>query len=609
MFNSVKPRSRPVLVLLLVLLAASGLGTASAHDTPGVAHPTQFTDVHSHSFYATAVDWMVQNVITTGTSPTTFHPDRNVTRGEAAAFLWRMSCRPEPAAPHSFDDVHAGWQQDPVGWLQQHGAAPVQGTDSEPADVFGPSTLLTRAQMAGLLYQLFGDGTQPETTPLPFVDVTEPWQTAPVAWLIANQVTTGTSPTTFHPDRNVTRGEFATFLWRHSQQPAPTDRLCEPPPTLDPANPVPDAGLGPFPPPPSRLLLSAGRQAMIDEDFGRVAEYLSEAQAGCRPWAGTVHNRCVLDAQNGSQLCFGWVTARDSLGWETCPRRIDHDGTGRPLETVVVDSSTPPHLRHDVIFGTAKEGLCVTADCAWADVNDPARQAAACARFWRQDPALHLLPGDGVFVCGPPDGCVRWYDVVADRCSLDGVLWCYYGSSLWHRCAHQPTAVQPSGVPCPSTESVDWVNRGRGLYTILGDRTANQIVLTPGVWEFTLCFRGNHHLYAHIPPAPGYHDGGPVGIEVWGPRRFDKPGPNGDTRFDGWAIIPHHTDPGYGDCSGPPDEKWWTYLFCVVSADDWDHHRVMVVTSTGQNPPFITHLVPSGRSQNGYWEITATKTS
>ena len=229
MFNSMKHRSKPVLVLLLPLLlaalAATGLGTATAHDSPAVQHPTQFTDVHSDSFYVTAVDWMVQNEVTTGTSDTTFHPDRNVTRGEAAAFLWRMTCRPQPAASHSFSDVHADWQQQPVGWLQQHGAAPVQGTGTEPDDVYGPSTLLTRAQIAALLYQLFGDGTQQETVS-PFVDVTEPWQTAPVLWLLVNQVTTGTSPTTFDPDRNVTRGEFATFLWRHSQQPDPTQRIC-----------------------------------------------------------------------------------------------------------------------------------------------------------------------------------------------------------------------------------------------------------------------------------------------------------------------------------------------------------------------------------------------
>ena len=236
MFNSTKPRRKPVYVLLpllLAALAATGLGTASAHDIPGVQHPTQFTDVHPHSFYATAVDWMVQNGITTGTSDTTFHPDRNVPRGEAAAFLWRMSCRPQPAGPHSFSDVHAVWQQQPVSWLQQYGAAPVPGTDTEPDDVFNPATLLTRAQVAALLYQLFGDDVIQETVS-PFADVTEPWQTAPVLWLLATGVSTGTSATTFDPDRSVTRGEFATFLWRLSYQPGPAQRICQPPPVVEP---------------------------------------------------------------------------------------------------------------------------------------------------------------------------------------------------------------------------------------------------------------------------------------------------------------------------------------------------------------------------------------
>ena len=49
MFNSTKPRSKPVFVLLLAALVATGLGTASAHDSPAVQHPTQFTDVHSDS--------------------------------------------------------------------------------------------------------------------------------------------------------------------------------------------------------------------------------------------------------------------------------------------------------------------------------------------------------------------------------------------------------------------------------------------------------------------------------------------------------------------------------------------------------------------------------
>ena len=353
-------------------------------------------------------------------------------------------------------------------------------------------------------------------------------------------------------------------------------------------------------PPP---VLSAERALMVAEDFARVSKYLTGVQAGCRPWADAVTNRCVLDTQDGLQLCFGWVTARNGLGWEPCLRHVGHDGTGRATETIT-DDNPMFHLRHNSLFGRVYEGLCATSDCSWAAVTDPARVAVGCARFWQAN--SHLTPGHGGLVCGPPDGCVRWYVVVTDRCNLDGVLWCHYNSGLWHECSQQPTVLQPSGLPCLSTAGADWVNRGRLMSLTLEKVSKHQIVLTPGVWRFTLCVRGNHHerTQSHI-------DRGDAGFEVRGPWRFDYPGPNGDTSFDGWGITPHHTDPGAGDCPDPASEgQRYTHMFCVVSADDWDHHRVMTVTSTGQNPPFITHLKPSNRRfQRGYWEITATKIS
>ena len=36
----------------------------------------------------------------------------------------------------------------------------------------------------------------------------------PVAWLVANDITTGTTPTTYAPDAPVTRAQLATFLYR-----------------------------------------------------------------------------------------------------------------------------------------------------------------------------------------------------------------------------------------------------------------------------------------------------------------------------------------------------------------------------------------------------------
>jgi hypothetical protein len=63
--------------------------------------------VNPGDFFATAVAWMVDERITTGTSPTTFHPDRAVTRGEAATFLWRASESPSGGS-EPFVDVNPG---------------------------------------------------------------------------------------------------------------------------------------------------------------------------------------------------------------------------------------------------------------------------------------------------------------------------------------------------------------------------------------------------------------------------------------------------------------------------------------------------------------------
>ena len=64
-----------------LVVAFAALSTASATHV--------FTDVDDNRFFADAVEWASTNGITTGTSPTTFEPDRNVTRGESVTFLNR----------------------------------------------------------------------------------------------------------------------------------------------------------------------------------------------------------------------------------------------------------------------------------------------------------------------------------------------------------------------------------------------------------------------------------------------------------------------------------------------------------------------------------------
>ena len=59
--------------------------------------------------------------------------------------------------------------------------------------------------------------------PLPFTDVKDADYFADaVSWAYNNQITTGTSATTFGPYDNCTRGQVVTFLWRAAGNPQPT---------------------------------------------------------------------------------------------------------------------------------------------------------------------------------------------------------------------------------------------------------------------------------------------------------------------------------------------------------------------------------------------------
>ena len=62
-----------------------------------------------------------------------------------------------------------------------------------------------------------------QKAPLPFNDVnSSDYYADAVAWAYDNQVTTGTSATTFGPKDSCTRGQVVTFLWRAAGKPTPT---------------------------------------------------------------------------------------------------------------------------------------------------------------------------------------------------------------------------------------------------------------------------------------------------------------------------------------------------------------------------------------------------
>jgi len=109
-----------------------------------------FSDVKADDYFAQAVGWARENGITSGTSDTTFSPDMTCTRSQVVTFLWRAAGCPEPTTANN-----------------------------------------------------------------PFNDVkTDDWYYKAVLWAVEQNITQGTSKTTFTPGRECSTAEILTFLFR-----------------------------------------------------------------------------------------------------------------------------------------------------------------------------------------------------------------------------------------------------------------------------------------------------------------------------------------------------------------------------------------------------------
>lgn len=110
---------------------------------------SKFTDVPADAYYADSVKWAEQNGVAAGTSATTFSPDDSCTRAQVVQFLWNEAGNPEP-----------------------------------------------------------------KYVKTAFTDVSEDaWYAKAVAWAAENDITAGTSETTFSPDQTCTRAQIVTLLY------------------------------------------------------------------------------------------------------------------------------------------------------------------------------------------------------------------------------------------------------------------------------------------------------------------------------------------------------------------------------------------------------------
>ena len=169
-----------------------------------------FIDVPAGSYYEDAVIWAVDKGITTGTSATTFNPNGICTRAQAVTFLWRAAGSPAAkSAVMPFTDVKAGsYNYDAVLWAVENGIT--KGTSDT---MFSPDATCSRAQIVTFLWR--SQKSPAAGTANPFTDVkASAYYADAVLWAVKEDVTKGTTNTTFSPDANCTRAQIVTFIWR-----------------------------------------------------------------------------------------------------------------------------------------------------------------------------------------------------------------------------------------------------------------------------------------------------------------------------------------------------------------------------------------------------------
>ena len=169
-----------------------------------------FVDVATGSYYEDAVDWAVENGITTGVSANRFDPNGVCTRAQAVTFLWRAAGSPAPRSrTMPFTDVPVGsYYYDAVLWAVENGIT--KGTSET---MFSPDATCSRAQIVAFLWR--SEKSPAAGSRNPFADVkSTAYYADAVLWAVKEDITKGSTNTTFSPDADCTRAQIVTFLWR-----------------------------------------------------------------------------------------------------------------------------------------------------------------------------------------------------------------------------------------------------------------------------------------------------------------------------------------------------------------------------------------------------------
>ena len=169
-----------------------------------------FSDVKEGDRYYSAVQYVSQNGLMLGTGSNTFSPQLTTNRGMIATILYRLNGSTE-TLESTFKDVNSSaYYAKAVAWAQNKGIIAGYGNG-----MFGPEDVITREQMATILWRYAGSPVVADSTGLDtFKDAGEISAYAKNALAWANQmgIINGKGNGILDPKGYATRAEVATII-------------------------------------------------------------------------------------------------------------------------------------------------------------------------------------------------------------------------------------------------------------------------------------------------------------------------------------------------------------------------------------------------------------
>ena len=195
------------------VVAAAVMSTALAVAGPAAAQAGGYEDVPEDAYFSVPVSALAQRGVFSGTGcGEGFCPDEPLDRKTMAVWIVRVLDDQDPPAvtQSRFNDVDASSFHAPfIERMVQLGVTQGCGNGSG----YCPDLNVNRAQMATFLSRGYDlpDGPEPDFGDVPHFE----WYADHVARLVASGITLGCGDgTNFCPERDTTRGQMATFLYR-----------------------------------------------------------------------------------------------------------------------------------------------------------------------------------------------------------------------------------------------------------------------------------------------------------------------------------------------------------------------------------------------------------